>query len=150
MSDKITVTKKDLQIFRGTYAECMAESTVDMKIYLAWDTQQIFVGNASGGKTPYSGRTDKQLDKFFTNIKGDILNEIEEIIDRKLNDHDNYLKYRREKALNAWAIYVGNVSYGIITETSAIHDAMIDWFSKCLNNEKEAIENIPQSILKYM
>lgn len=47
--------KKELKIFRGTYEEIMAQTTEDMTIYLSWDTQEIFVGNKYGVKTPYTG-----------------------------------------------------------------------------------------------
>jgi hypothetical protein len=49
--------KKELKIFRGSYEEIMAQPTEDMTIYLSWDTQEIFVGNAYGVKTPYIGGT---------------------------------------------------------------------------------------------
>jgi hypothetical protein len=47
--------KKELKIFRGTYEEIVAQTTEDMTIYLSWDTQEIFVGNKYGVKTPYTG-----------------------------------------------------------------------------------------------
>jgi hypothetical protein len=47
--------KKELKIFRGSYEEVMAQETEDMTIYLSWDTQEIFVGNKFGVKTPYTG-----------------------------------------------------------------------------------------------
>lgn len=51
--------KKDLQIFRGTYKEVQEAETLDYCIYLAWDTHELFVGNAAGKKTNYTG--GKQL-----------------------------------------------------------------------------------------
>lgn len=53
------VIKKDLQIFRGTYKEVQEAETLDYCIYLAWDTHELFVGNAAGKKTKYCG--GKQL-----------------------------------------------------------------------------------------
>jgi hypothetical protein len=47
--------KKELKIYRGTYAEIVALTTEDMAMYFAWDTQEIFVGNKYGVKTPYIG-----------------------------------------------------------------------------------------------
>jgi hypothetical protein len=47
--------KKELKIYRGTYEEIFKEPTEDMAIYFAWDTQEIFVGNKYGVKTPYIG-----------------------------------------------------------------------------------------------
>lgn len=47
--------RKELKIYRGTYAEIMEAETIDMAIYFAWDTREIFVGNALGVKVPYNG-----------------------------------------------------------------------------------------------
>ena len=58
--------KKELDIFRGTYEEVLAEPTKDMTIYLSWDTQEIFIGNKFGVKTPYNGGKDKLSEREFT------------------------------------------------------------------------------------
>jgi hypothetical protein len=42
-----------LRIVRGKFGEIMAIPTVDMEFYLAWDTQELFVGNKKGVKVPY-------------------------------------------------------------------------------------------------
>jgi hypothetical protein len=47
--------RKELKIYRGTYAEIMDVETIDMAIYFAWDTREIFVGNSLGVKVPYNG-----------------------------------------------------------------------------------------------
>jgi hypothetical protein len=47
--------KKELKIYRGTYDEIVALETEDMALYFSWDTQEIFVGNKFGVKTPYIG-----------------------------------------------------------------------------------------------
>lgn len=46
--------KKELQIFRGKYDEIKEMPTVDMGIYFAFDTREIFVGNAHGVKVAYT------------------------------------------------------------------------------------------------
>jgi hypothetical protein len=63
--------KKELKIFRGTYAEVQAQTTEDMTIYLSWDTQEIFVGNKFGVKTPYIGGnrlTEREIRELFTSL----------------------------------------------------------------------------------
>jgi hypothetical protein len=61
--------RKELRIFRGTYAEIMATETIDMAIYLAWDTREIFVGNSLGVKVPYNGSkglSDRDIEDLIT------------------------------------------------------------------------------------
>jgi hypothetical protein len=68
--------KKELKIFRGTYAEVQAQTTEDMTIYLSWDTQEIFVGNKFGVKTPYIGGnrlTEREIRELFTSLTNDEL-----------------------------------------------------------------------------
>jgi hypothetical protein len=76
--------KKELKIFRGTYEEVMAQPTEDMTIYLSWDSQEIFVGNKYGVKTPYIGGqklTEREVKSLFkslsdaelANIRGQII-----------------------------------------------------------------------------
>lgn len=91
------ITKKDLYIFRGTYNECMAQKTEDMKIYLAWDSQEIFVGNASGIKVPYGvpKALYRRIDERIEEIKKEALEDtkkltaelVKSIIDGKINEY---------------------------------------------------------------
>lgn len=79
--------KKNLQVFRGTYAECMAQPTLDMCFYLAWDTHQIFVGNKSGYKIAFDGGKSKimnAVDMFLSDFRKDITDEISEKVDSKI------------------------------------------------------------------
>lgn len=46
-----------LRIVRGRFGEIMAMPTTDMEFYLAWDTQELFVGNKKGVKVPYGAGT---------------------------------------------------------------------------------------------
>lgn len=72
------VTRKDLQIFRGTLAEVMKQPTVNMKIYLAWDKQQIFVGNNHGVKTPYNGQYKVIIKKYLSDFRLEIYDKLDE------------------------------------------------------------------------
>jgi len=68
--------KKELKIFRGTYEEVLAQTTEDMTIYLSWDTQEIFVGNKFGVKTPYIGGnrlTEREIRALFTSLTNEEL-----------------------------------------------------------------------------
>jgi len=68
--------KKELKIFRGTYAEIQEQTTEDMTIYLSWDTQEIFVGNKYGVKTPYIGGnklTEREIRELFTSLTNEEL-----------------------------------------------------------------------------
>jgi hypothetical protein len=63
--------KKELKIYRGTYAEIVDLKTEDMAMYFAWDTQEIFVGNKYGVKTPYIGGnrlSERELREIFTTL----------------------------------------------------------------------------------
>jgi len=72
--------KTQLRINRGTYDEIQALPTVDMEFYLAWDTQEFFVGNSKGIKTPYLGgknlteREINDLIEFFIDGRFEIIN----------------------------------------------------------------------------
>lgn len=89
---------KDLHIFRGTYKECMAQATEDMKFYLAWDTQQIFVGNKHGVKTPYCGVSSLKnqinliLDDFkqsiYESTKAYAESQFDQLIDPRIENLD--------------------------------------------------------------
>ena len=46
--------KRNFEIVRGTKEEIDEIPTKDMTIYLAWDTNELFVGNSNGVKTPYN------------------------------------------------------------------------------------------------
>lgn len=88
--------KRDLVIFRGTYEECMNQPTEDMKIYLAWDTQEIYVGNRRGKKVQYgiSKSIINELDARFkeaqTNVEeyaSEFMNKtIEGVLDSRFDD----------------------------------------------------------------
>jgi hypothetical protein len=73
-----TVIRKELKIFRGTYDEVKAVPTEDMTIYLAWDTGEIFVGNAIGNKTPYTGGgllSERQVKELIESTVTEVIGE---------------------------------------------------------------------------
>ena len=72
MGENITTYRTDLKIFRGTYAEVQKQPTVNMTFYLAWDTQQLFVGNKNGVKVPYTGRYEKDISDRLSLFKDEI------------------------------------------------------------------------------
>ena len=82
------ITTKDLHIFRGTRDECLAQKTEDMKIYLAWDTHEIFIGNGLGAKVKYGGSKDLTavLKDEFEKYRILINQEIRSAIDNLSND----------------------------------------------------------------
>lgn len=107
----------ELNVFRGTYAECMAKPTRDMTIYLAWDTQEIFVGNAKGVKVKYgSGQSaDKSIKSFFASFKDTLYQEVK-----------NYAKTQ--------------VDANIIQLYSNVIDEKYTQLEKQLNEHAESIE----------
>lgn len=72
MGENITTYRTDLKIFRGTYAEVQKQPTVNMMFYLAWDTQQLFVGNKNGVKVPYTGRYEKDISDRLSLFKDEV------------------------------------------------------------------------------
>lgn len=86
------ITQKDLQIFRGTYDEVMREPTIDMKFYLAWDTQQLFVGNKHGFKTPYAGKYKNEINAILEDFKGKFIEEINDTQDETISKKVDSMK----------------------------------------------------------
>ena len=82
----ISVSNKDLQVFRGTYEEVMKQPTVNMKVYLAWDTQQIFVGNSHGIKTPYNGQYKAVIQNYITNLRSELYESIDDRVQKELDE----------------------------------------------------------------
>lgn len=78
------ITKRDLSIFRGTYKECMAQATEDMRIYLAWDTQEIFIGNKLGTKVKY-GFNPGMITILMNESESRLLDSCRELIDSEIS-----------------------------------------------------------------
>jgi hypothetical protein len=85
--------KKELKIFRGTYEEVMAQTTEDMTIYLSWDSQEIFVGNKYGVKTPYIGGqklTEREIKDLFKSLTdGELSNIRSQILSINILSQEN-------------------------------------------------------------
>jgi hypothetical protein len=66
--------KRNFEILRGTKEEIDGVPTKDMTIYLAWDTNELFVGNANGVKTPYNceQRVYTWVNSVVDNLKADV------------------------------------------------------------------------------
>ena len=71
----MTTVKQNFLVFRGTRKEVDNVESIDRCIYFAWDTGEIFVGNAFGSKTPYGGSNRSLSDH-------DIIQKIEEIFQK--------------------------------------------------------------------
>lgn len=94
-----TITKQELHIYRGTYKECMAQPTEDMEIYLAWDTQEMFIGNKKGAKVKYGGTRDltSELDRYFVSFRNELYANVDayaqkaasDKVDVRLSDFDS-------------------------------------------------------------
>ena len=61
-----------------------------------------------------------------------------------------YLRKKREKVFVAFDIYKQNVSYGLISETQKEHETITEWYLKCLNLDKEALDNVPNSVKRFL
>lgn len=60
------------------------------------------------------------------------------------------LRAKREPLLRAFDIYKSNVSYGVLTETTAQHDEVVTWYNNILELNALAIENPIECIKKYL
>lgn len=65
--------KRNFEIVRGTLEEINEVPAKDMTIYLAWDTNEIFVGNSNGVKTPYNceKRVYNWVNSVIENLRSD-------------------------------------------------------------------------------
>ena len=87
MGENITTYRTDLKIFRGTYAEVQKQPTVNMTFYLAWDTQQLFVGNKNGVKVPYTGRYEKDISDRLSLFKDEVRTSQNKLRDEIFEDN---------------------------------------------------------------
>ena len=92
MGENITTYRTDLKIFRGTYAEVQKQPTVNMTFYLAWDTQQLFVGNKNGVKVPYTGRYEKDISDRLSLFKDEVRVSQNKLRDEILAANDAFEK----------------------------------------------------------
>lgn len=92
MGENITTYRTDLKIFRGTYAEVQKQPTVNMTFYLAWDTQQLFVGNKNGVKVPYTGRYEKDISDRLSLFKDEVRTSQNKLRNEILEANDAFEK----------------------------------------------------------
>lgn len=131
--------KKNLDIFRGTYAECMAQPTIDMCFYLAWDTHQIFVGTRSGYKIAYDGGKS-QIMNAIENYLNDFRRDINEEIIKKVNTEINQTAPEILKQLS------DELFSGIVSDIDTLKAEMAE-FAKDVSTNEIAIEGIQTAIV---
>ena len=66
--------KRNFEIVRGTKEEIDGIPAKDMTIYLAWDTNEIFVGNSNGAKTPYN--CEKRVHEWVNSVVEGLKSEV--------------------------------------------------------------------------
>lgn len=151
-----TITKKDLSIFRGTYRECMDQTTEDMRIYLAWDTQELFVGNSYGEKVQYgvSKSLYKKIDEAVfermvalekhvnTKIEKDIRTSIDNLRDEIISEIFETLKIKVSEEVNS------KVRSGLLTVNQRIDNLNYQniEIKKSLNNVDEKIDSVDKNL----
>lgn len=111
------VTKKDLEIFRGTYNEVMAQETVNMKIYLAWDTQEIYIGNTVGQKIQYGvsktiyRRVDEKYleieEKMRQAVKDEVSAIVPGLVEAQMESAHQAIRDEVSKAINELKVEIG-------------------------------------------
>lgn len=67
-----------------------------------------------------------------------------------VNTNTEYLREKRNKVFKAFDIYKQNVNYGILTETKAKHNEILEWYQNCLDLNNEAINNVPDEIKPFL
>ena len=71
------------------------------------------------------------------------------VVDRA-NASPEYLRQKRAKVFKAFDVYKENVNYGLVEETEQEHENIKIWYNACLDLNKNAIENVPEKIAKYL
>lgn len=52
--------------------------------------------------------------------------------------------------LKAFDVYKSNVYYGVVKETDERHVAVLAWYRDLCDLKAEAVENIPDEIMRYL
>lgn len=125
----ITTTKADLRIFRGTYKECVAQEVINMKIYLAWDTGEIFVGNRAGVLVKYGGSQDleKKLNSLFSELKSEISNTVDKLVEDSINERISAILNPFREEIER---YVNSTIEGTVERIRALEDKSDDYAKK--------------------
>ena len=61
-----------------------------------------------------------------------------------------FLRVKRKRLFKAFDIYKQNVAYGLIPESQERHQELVNWYSKALDLNYDAISNPPQEVKKYL
>ncbi len=64
--------------------------------------------------------------------------------------YENYYRSLRKPILNAFDVYKINVQYGIEQETDDQRTEMLNWYSRILKLDVDALINVPVNIKRYM
>jgi hypothetical protein len=151
--------KKELKIYRGTYEEINAQTTEDMAIYFAWDTQEIYVGNKFGVKTPYIGGnrlSERELRDFFISLTTEELELLKSQIlsinisatsalsaateaTTRLDDLENDIRDDIIEKINALTAPGGTLNDVIYTRTETdakIAEVVLNYYTKAESDSK--------------
>ena len=71
------------------------------------------------------------------------------VVERALASNE-YLRNRRMVVFRAFDIYKENVNYGIVEETQEKHEEILNWYRACCDLDKNAINNVPSEVAKYL
>ena len=71
------------------------------------------------------------------------------VVERALASNE-YLRNRRMVVFRAFDIYKENVNYGIVEETQERHEDILTWYRACCDLDKNAINNVPSEVAKYL
>ena len=62
----------------------------------------------------------------------------------------NHRRFLRKPLLKAFDVYKSNVYYGVVKETDERHVAVLAWYRDLCDLKAEAVENIPDEIMRYL
>jgi len=149
------ITMKDLRVFRGTYAEIKERPTEDKMIYLAWDTQELFVGNARGVKVKYGGvkNLDNLLVEAFEKFRGDVYqtidsyasSKVEGILAQTVSDINERISSGLSSLQSSEDAKIEGLS-GSITALSSATDTRINALTSDLNSLHVRLADITTSL----
>ena len=78
-------------------------------------------------------------------------------IEERVKNCPEILRQKRARVFKAFDIYKQNVNYGLVEETEQEHEDIKNWYLACLDltengliNAKNAIENVPEKVKKYL
>ena len=140
----------ELNVFRGTYKEVQAKETRDMTIYLAWDTQEIFIGNSLGTKVKYgSGASpDKGLKAYFATFKDSLYDEVKNYshqqVEDRVNELLNQIVDKYDTAKQELVLYKGQLSEELKSELSSLEKDL----SNAVKDYNDQIRNLSESLNK--